>query len=292
MEMKTYIGNERIRVGINHLGAELISLVTVSDNREYMWKGDPAFWGKHSPVLFPIVGKLRDNAFLYQGKQYSLSRHGFARDMTFNLDSAADTRVIFSVESTPETLRRYPFPFRLLIQYTVREATLEVIYEVVNIGADTMYFSLGAHPAFAVPVVDGENYDDYSLHFNQVETLYSWPIDKAGLIERTPVPFLDHTDRLALRKELFYKDAIVLKSLKSNVISIKHKSDPHGLDLAFEQFPFLGLWAAKDANFLCIEPWCGIADSVDHNQDITTKEGIEKLPAGSVWKRTWSVTVY
>jgi galactose mutarotase-like enzyme len=155
-----------------------------------------------------------------------------------------------------------------------------------------MFFSLGAHPAFAVPIGEGRHYEDYHLQFNERETAPRWRIDAAGLIEPIATPYLDNADRLDLRKDLFYNDAIVLKGLKSTVISLRHHTDPRGLNFRFEGFPFLGLWAAKDADFLCIEPWCGIADSVDHDHSLTNKAGIEKLGSGETWTRSWSVDVH
>lgn len=290
--MNTYLQNDRVRVGIKSLGAELFSLRDIHTGREYMWKADPVFWGKTSPVLFPIVGTLRDNKYKYQGREFSLPRHGFARELSFELKSANERSATFTLRSSEDTLRKYPFHFRLDIGYALEGSTVVVTYHVYNEGGSEMYFSLGAHPAFAVPVTPGLHYEDYSLHFSHRETAPRWRIDGAGLIEPVATPCLDDNDVLHLRKELFYKDAIVLKHLSSSRVSLRHRSDPHGLDFRFDHFPFLGLWAAKDADFLCIEPWCGIADSAHHDHDLTTKEGIEKLAPGSTWSRHWSVTIF
>ena len=290
--MSTYLQNERIRVGIKPVGAELFSLQDTQSGKEYMWKADPDFWGKTSPVLFPIVGTLRHNKYKYHGKEYALPRHGFAREMPFELHSSAASSATFTLESSEKTLAKYPFKFRLDMGYSLEGATLIVDYHVYNAGDSDMYFSLGAHPAFAVPVTKGLHYEDYYLTFNHRETAPRWRIDEAGLIEPTATPCLDNSDRLNLRKELFYKDAIVLKHLSSTLISLRHKTDPHGLDFRYEDFPYMGIWAAKDADFLCIEPWCGIADSTNHNYELTTKEGIEKLAPKSTWTRRWSVTVF
>lgn len=290
--MSTYLQNERIRVGIKPMGAELFSIQDRKSGKEYMWKADPAFWGKTSPVLFPIVGTLRDNKYRFQGKEYSLPRHGFAREMPFELRSTTDTIATFTLESSEKTLAVYPFRFRLDIGYCIEGTTLIVDYHVHNAGDTDMYFSLGAHPAFAVPLVEGLNYSDYYLEFNQRETAPRWRIDAAGLIEPATTPCLDNSSRLNLLKELFYKDAIVLKDLSSTLISLRHKTDPHGLEFRFHDFPYMGIWAAKDADFLCIEPWCGIADSQGHNYDVTTKEGVEKLAPKATWTRRWSVTIF
>jgi galactose mutarotase-like enzyme len=290
--MNTYLQNDRISVGVKPLGAELFSLQDKQSGREYMWGADPAYWGKTSPVLFPIVGTLRDNKYKYGNKEYSLPRHGFAREMPFELRSTTETSATFTLVNSKETLVKYPFPFRLDIGYTLEGTSLIVTYHVYNEGDHEMYFSLGAHPAFAVPVTTGLHYEDYHLQFNHREIAPRWRIDGAGLIEPVATPCLDHSDQLNLRKELFYKDAIVLKHLSSNLVSLRHKTDQHGFDFRFEQFPFLGIWAAKDADFICIEPWCGIADSTHHDYELTTKEGIEKLAPRATWSRRWSVTIF
>jgi len=155
-----------------------------------------------------------------------------------------------------------------------------------------MYFSLGAHPAFAVPLVADTHFNDYYLLFNKVENAPRWPISPTGLIGRTPTPLLENTDRLALQRDLFSKDALVLKHLNSDKISLKHEKHDHGFDFHFKGFPYLGIWSTKNGDFVCIEPWCGIADNVDHDQDFTHKEGIEVLSAGGRWTRSWRVDFY
>jgi galactose mutarotase-like enzyme len=167
-----------------------------------------------------------------------------------------------------------------------------VTYHIVNIGDEEMYFSVGAHPAFKVPLAAGASYEDYSLIFNKVEDAPRWPISKDGLIEEKPLPFLEHTDALPLRKELFFKDALVFKQLQSDKIILQSKADPHGWSVSFPGFPYMGIWAAKNADFVCIEPWCGIADGVNSDQQITKKMGINMLPATGSFTRAWTLEVW
>jgi len=155
-----------------------------------------------------------------------------------------------------------------------------------------MFFSVGGHPAFKLPMADTLSYDDYYLLFNKTENAPRWPISNEGLIETTALQLLDNTNRLALTKSLFYKDAIVLKNLQSDEVKLKSDKHAAGLSFIFKGFPYLGIWAAKDADFICIEPWCGIADSVGANQVLNDKEGIINLPAGENFERTWSVTMF
>lgn len=281
-----------IKAVINPKGAELTSLVHKDHALEYMWSGDPAFWGKHSPVLFPIVGTLKSNQYLYKDQSYGLSRHGFARDQQFAVESQTTDAITFLTKSHEESLKVFPFAFEFRIRYTALEASLAVTYEVTNTGKDDMYFSVGGHPAFKVPLEAGTSYEDYYLSFDQEESAPRWPISPDGLIETTSIPLLQNTRRLPLTKALFQKDALVLKALKSSRISLQSDKSPHGLTMDFPGFPFFGIWAAKDADFVCLEPWCGIADGVGASQQLPEKEGINKLIAQEVFIRTWTVGLF
>jgi len=286
------IENELIRAVIQAKGAELTSLYSKANDLEYLWQGDPAYWAKHSPVLFPVVGALKDNTYYYQDKAYHLSRHGFARDNPFAVESHTADTITLLLRSDEETLRVYPFTFELRIKYTLYENSLAVAYSVINTGKEDMYFSLGAHPAFNVPLEKGLAYADYELVFDKTETAGRWPISKDGLIESAPIPLLQNSHTLPLSKELFHKDAVVLKNLASSIVSLRSGKGAHGLQFDFPGFPYLGIWAAKDADFVCIEPWCGIADSVHTNQQLVEKEGINKLVSCEEFVRTWTVAVH
>lgn len=286
------IENTAVKAVINPKGAELTSLVLKSSNLEYMWEGNSAVWGKHSPVLFPIVGTLKANAFRFREQSYSLSRHGFARDSQFAVESHTADAITFLLKSSEATLKVFPFHFEFRLRYTLTDHSLAVTYEVTNTGKYSMYCSVGGHPAFKVPLVESTTYEDYYLLFEQTENSPRWMISPDGLIEATSQPLLEQTNTLPLQKTLFQKDALVFKGLKSSRLSLKSDKTPHGLDMDFPGFPFFGIWAARDADFVCLEPWCGIADSVDHNQDITQKEGINKLKPKEVFMRTWTVTLY
>jgi galactose mutarotase-like enzyme len=289
--MAVTIKNELLSARINEKGAELESLFSDETGLEYMWNADPVFWAKSSPVLFPIVGQLKSNTYIFEDKPYSLSRHGFARDMEFEVEETGADHVTFLLRSNEATRLRYPFDFDLRIRYSLERNCLTVSYSVRNITAGAMYFSLGAHPAFAVPLVPGTKYEDYFLAFSNEETILRWKITSDGQIS-DPESFLQASKVLPLKKELFASDALVFKGLQSETISIKSSLHNHGLDFSFEGWPYFGIWAAPGADFVCLEPWCGIADSVDHNQSLTEKEGIQTLLPGSTWTREWSVKCF
>lgn len=287
--MQTVLENDQLRVALSAKGAELQSLVDKRSGLEYIWQADPSVWGKHSPVLFPIVGTLKDNRYQWENKWYSLPRHGFAREMQFLLADASSTSATLSLESSDQTKEVFPFDFLLKIKYSLKEDCLTVSYEVINSGDGPLYFSLGAHPAFNVPLQSGLDYEDYSLQFSEPETVDRWPITSEGLIARSPLSFFDNTESLPLSRELFAADALVFKSLKSNRITLRTQKDRHGFHFDFSGFPYFGLWAARNADFVCLEPWCGIADSENTNQQLISKEGVELLHASSTFMRSWSV---
>jgi galactose mutarotase-like enzyme len=286
------ISNEKLTVVVNPQGAELQSIIRKDTGLEYLWSGDPAFWGKKSPVLFPIVGGLKNNTYRYNDQSYTLGRHGFAREQLFTVAKQGKEHVSLHLSDNKNTLEVYPFHFDFTVQYLLQDDQLQVTYHVKNKDKNTLLFSVGAHPAFKVPLAEGSTYEDYYLYFNKEEVAGIWPLSPGGQIEMAPVPLLEHTHELSLKKSLFYQDALVFKNLASTAISIKSKATPHGLTLAFEGFPYMGIWAAKDADFVCIEPWCGIADNVDATGELEEKEGINRLAAGEVFERTWTVTIF
>ncbi len=286
------IESHLLRATIQPKGAELTSLFHKGHQLDYLWDADPAFWAKHSPVLFPVVGALKDETYLLGGKAYRLPRHGFARDSMFAVEQQEFDRISFLLKDSEATQSVYPYTFEFRIMYAVVEDSLAVSYKVTNNGKEPMYFSVGGHPAFKLPLVPGTSYADYFLRFDQVEQAGRWPIVSAGLLATNDVPLLQDTDRLPLTKSLFAKDALVFKKLKSTRVSLLTDKFSRGLTVDFPGFPFLGIWAAKDADFICIEPWCGIADPIDTDQDFTRKEGINKLDAGATFTRTWSVNTF
>lgn len=290
--MSIIIENENLRVAIQPKGAELDSIVHKQNQLEYLWQGDAAFWGKKSPILFPIVGTLKDNSYSYEGKNYYLPRHGFARDRTFVVEKQTADTATFLLKSDAESLKIYPFEFEFRLHYALKDNTLSVSYDVKNITQGDMYFSVGGHPAFRLPLVENTDYTDYFIELNTIETSGRYPLSNDGLLELSANPFLEDANEIPLHPSLFYEDAVVLKHLKSNSMAIRSDKTPHGLAMTFDGFPYFGIWAAKDAPFVCLEPWCGIADSVNTTQDLTLKGGINKLAKGERFVRTWETELF
>lgn len=290
--MKFFLENESLAIAVESKGAELQQLHCKQTNTDYMWSGDPAYWGKYSPVLFPIVGTLINNTYCIGQNQYQLPRHGFARDKDFEITSQSNQQVILSLSQDEQTLAAYPFNFLLQLTYSMQDNGLRCSYFVKNTGHQPMPFSLGAHPAFAVPFLPDTAYEDYFLEFEKDDLLTRWKLSNNGLISNQTENIILQNNRLPLNAKLFEEDAIVLKGMKSTKLRLACTKAQHGFDFSFQHFPFFGIWAAKNAPFVCLEPWQGIADNENHNQDILQKEGIKILQPGQTWSAYWEVAVF
>ena len=282
--------NKTLTAAIATKGAELQSLTNSQTNLQYMWSGDAKYWGKYSPVLFPIVGGLKNDTYYHQGKAYTLPRHGFAREREFAATQISEAEVLFTLTDDDSSRAVYPFAFELGLRYRLQGNSLLCTYEVYNPAAGELLFSVGAHPAFAVPLTADTVYTDYYLQFNATENLQRFKLDNGLIAAPEALPISN--GRLPLQQSLFYQDAIVLKHMQSNNITIGCNKNSHGLNFKFDDFPFFGIWAAKDASFVCLEPWCGIADSVHTDQQLKNKEGIIALAPATHWQRTWAVECY
>lgn len=280
------IENEYFKVKISTKGAELQSVYSKKLNEELLWQGDAAYWGKRSPVLFPIVGSLKEGKYVYNEKEYSLSRHGFARDMEFTHQTSTINSIAnFELVNTINTIENFPFEFSLKISYALLGESLMAMYQIQNTSkSENLFASVGVHPAFNVPLFQNTTFEDYFLQFNQDENSNIYPLTVDGLIKNSSVPFFKGNNEIKLEKSLFYTDALVFKDLKSNNIKLLHQTSGKGFNFSFsEGFKYFGLWSAKDAPFVCLEPWGGIADAEDATGFLEQKEGIQKIgPSDSV----------
>lgn len=282
--MNTTISNSALNVSIKHFGAELFSLKD-NQNKEYIWEGNPDFWGKHSPVLFPIVGTLKNNTYTIDGKEYQLPRHGFARDMDFQLIDKTENSAIFALKSNTETLQKYPFDFELQLIYSVENTTLNIEYKVINKGLNKMPFSIGAHPAIALP----EHFENYAFQFEKQEVLNYYLLENDLISNQTKV-LESENNLIPLQYELFENDALIFKTLKSNSLTLLQNSKPY-VKVDFEDFPSLGIWTKVEAPFICIEPWLGYSDTAENSGDLFKKEGILVLEANQTFNSKFSISI-
>ena len=282
--MNTTVSNSTLKASINHTGAELFSLKN-NQEKEYIWEGGPNFWGKHSPILFPIVGTLKNNTYTIDQKEYQLSRHGFARDMEFQLIEKTENSAVFSLESNNETLKKYPFEFELQLIYSLEKTSLNIEYIVINKSERKMPFSIGAHPAIALP----ENFENYSFKFEKEELLKFNLLENDLISNKTEV--LKTSDNLVrLNYKLFENDALVFKTLESNSLTILENEKPY-IEVDFEDFPSLGIWTKDQAPFVCIEPWFGYSDTAENSGDLYQKEGILLLDADQIFHSKFSIKI-
>jgi galactose mutarotase-like enzyme len=277
------LDNHISTVKINTLGAELVSFY--NNGRNYIWAIDEKFWNKTSPVLFPIVGRLKNDEYTFSENKYQLPRHGFARNHEFEISSQNEESVTFSLKESEETLTNYPFNFELKIQYTLKDSQLEIAYSVINNSNTIMPFSLGAHPAFAID----SDFEDYSLLFEKDDVLVNHELENENFTGKSvAIPLINN--QLPLSYSLFEKDAIVLKKLDSEKVVLLKKEIPY-LAVDYKGFPNLGIWTKPEAPFLCIEPWCGFADNINTKGTILNKEGIITLQPNEVFTTSFSIII-
>lgn len=279
--------NEYLNIEINPKGAELTSIKDVRSGFEYLWQADKNVWARHAPILFPIVGKVKNNVLLHNGRSYPMSQHGFARDQVFEKISESNNEVWYELKANAHTRTLYPFDFTIRLGYTLVDNTLSCSYEVVNKHNQPMYFSIGAHPGFNLPTAV---LSDYSIVFDQPETEERHLLSE-GLFNGTTKPVLSTPTQIDLNTPLFDDDAIVLKKLNSRKLTLQQKDGSFGIQLHFDGFPYLGIWTQKgNERYVCLEPWCGHADPVEGHDDISTKQGIIRLEGNKLFKRSYRLT--
>ena len=288
------IKNSEIKIEVNSLGAELKSFFCQKENIEYLWQGDPEFWNRSSPVLFPIVGKLLDDSYVYEHKKHSMTQHGFARDKGFLLVEKTRNLLKFLLKDDEETFKNYPFSFELYITYELKDRNLKIYYELVNKSLNKMYFSIGAHPAFNWPLTNkNEKQEDYYFEFEELKenTLERLPLLENGISTKFEKISLNE-NKLNISKDTFKDDAIIFKNENINSIKLKNSVNNKFIQVDFEGFSYLGLWSKPSgAPFVCIEPWYGIADFTNHNKNLEEKEGINILEKDETFSSFYSIKV-
>ena len=287
----TTLENDYLRVSIQPKGAELTSIFHKPSGIEHLWQADPTVWGWHAPNLFPVVGGCLNNQLLINGKTYPIERHGFARQSLFETTESSTTHAVFTLRPSEETRKHFPYEFEFQVIYEIEESRLTITYRVVNLDEQTMYFSVGAHPAFAVPFGSSEAYEDYYIEFEQAEPLKTHMLSAAGYFTGETKPVLTNGNQLALTKHLFDNDALVFKNLASRRATIRSYAHTHAVTVDYPAFPYLGIWAKPGAPFVCIEPWLGCADSEGQPKPIQEKEAVQHIDADKVFETSFSIEI-
>lgn len=279
---KVILKNNKLTVGVKTKGAELCSIYHNELGKEFLWQADPSVWGRHAPVLFPIVGQVQGGEYTYEGKQYKLSQHGFARDSQFEVKSYTETSVSLLLKSSDESLKVYPFEFELELNFSLEGDKLRAFYVVRNKTNGEMYFSLGLHPGFICPMEEGTSFSDYYIEFEKKENVDRLLLDGAFLSGERIKDVLKGNDKLPLNYPLFNNDAVIVEDFESKYISIKSEKTDRFVEMGLEGFPLLGIWSMpnKEAPYVCLEPWYGVADEKDSGKMYHQKKGIQHLLKG------------
>lgn len=288
--MKT-LSNSQLLIQVSPHGAELCSIFC--NGKEYLWQADPAYWKRHSPVLFPIVGSVWENEYRNEGQKYVLTQHGFARDMDFELISELSDEVRYRLTDSEETKAKYPFPFCLEIGYRIDGKKIEVLWEVRNTGTGTLHFQIGAHPAFYYPDFDPETTARGYFGFDKTEGLNYILIAEKGCADPDKKYPLVLTDGLLpLDTHTFDKDALILEDSQVKEVTLYNKEKKPYLSLCFDT-PLVGLWSppAKNAPFVCIEPWYGRGDRAYYTGEYKDKDWMQHLAPGGVFNGSYVIEV-
>lgn len=292
--MTVELKNAYLTVQINEAGAELSS-VKSADGIEYMWQADPKFWGRHAPVLFPIVGRLKDDQFTVAGQAYHMGQHGFARDHDFTVVKQTTTSATLELTDTAATREVYPYAFRLRLIYTLTDHELTVAYDVHNPANQELLFSIGGHPAFNVPLADpAGTLANYQLTVAPKKVYPHIPL-KAPLNDADNATDFDLTKPLPLTRELFKDDAIILDlDHQETTLMLSSDLDDHGVAMTIEDAPYVGTWSPypAEAPFVCLEPWWGIADNVATDGQLSHKMGINRLAANETFNAQYEIKFF
>lgn len=298
---KVYLENAQLMATFDTKGAELLSVKRKNrisgelEEQEYIWSGDPKYWGRHAPILFPFVGTQKGKQYQHKGIIYPMTQHGFARDKEFVMQTKEKNRIWFKLSSDEETKKCYPFEFILWIGYELEEDTIQVFYRVENYSKEKMYFAIGAHPGFTCPLVEGTLQEEYSFRFPHINALTYSIVNMENGLKRENTYQMDLVKKeeygyLKLEKGLFDRDALIIEQSRINEVALCKADNKPYVIVKFDT-PLFGLWspAGKNAPFVCIEPWYGRCDSEEFDGELSEKEYINELDMGESFERSYSM---
>lgn len=286
------LSNPELTLQVSPHGAELCSIVR--NGREYLWQADPAYWKRHSPVLFPIVGNVWQSTYLHKGKAYTMSQHGFARDMDFELTHASADELRYRLTDTAETRGKYPFPFMLEIGYRLRGRCIDVLWQVTNPSTEAdLHFQIGAHPAFHLPEHAPADPRRGFLGFDRTEGLNYIRIAEKGCVDPDTHYPLELTDGLLpLDTHTFDIDTFILEDGQVHEVTLC-ATDKHTVLAVRFDAPVLGLWSppGKDAPFVCIEPWYGRCDRARYSGEYKDRDHVQHLAPGETFESCYTIEI-
>ncbi len=285
------IDNGTIRLSVFERGGEMASMIF--NGIEYLWQGDPAYWKDRAINLFPINGRLKDGEYTYRGKVYKMNLHGFVRHSRLECVNETDSMLAFRMLSTQATREMYPFDFCYEVAYELKGSSIEITFTVTNTGKEPMYFCVGGHPAFNVPIGNVGQFSSYRLEFNKGVTPRKILFDDALLITGKTEPFPLDDGVLHLSHDLFDNDAIFLENAGTTV-ALRSELPCRGVKLTFKDMPYLGLWHTPrtEAPFLCIEPWSALSSYGDRPEELSAKRDVITLTPNGIYRNRWSITLF
>lgn len=276
------IENEYLKLSVKSFGCEIASIKSKSTGYEFMWQGDPEVWSGQAPILFPIIGRLIEDKFTYENKEYTLEKHGFGRRLPWEFIGENGSSMSFKLTDNDKTHSMYPFSFELIVTYTLNEKSVEVSHHIKNKTNGNMYFSIGAHPAFNCEIGD-------KLTFMENEKLRTEKID---LIKSLRLPgkfdFPQDNGTITITKDIFNEDALILSGFKSEYVTLISENSNRKIKFNLGGAPYLGIWAKPGASYVCIEPWFGVNDSTEKKENFTKKDGIIELRENEEFIFKWS----
>lgn len=284
--------NDVISIAVESRGAELKSLKKLDSGTEYMWCADAKYWGRTSPVLFPFVGGVKNREYRTKGRTYQMTQHGFARDMEFTLLSQNESELWFVLSSNKETLEKYPYKFTLKLGYRIEHTKVTVLWQVENPGEETLFFSIGGHPAFNCPLEGGSGQTDCFLDFGSTDKVTSTRISENGLALDAVDEYILENGKLALTEHLFDRDALVIEGNQTDTAALCGKDGMRYLTVTMDA-PLFGIWSppGKQAPFVCIEPWYGRCDNENFTGTLEEREWGNQIDPGQVWNASYTIEI-
>lgn len=284
--------NEELTLEVVSHGAEMKSLKDNMTGQEFLWCGDSTYWGRTSPILFPLVGNYKEKKTVFEGKNYHLSQHGFARDQEFALVSQKDDEIWFELTDTEDTLENYPFHFRLSLGYRLEGRKVHVLWKVENTDTRKMYFSIGGHPAFNCPMSEGEKQTDYKIVYDAEGPLVCSMLDENGAVIKEKKELVLEKNRMQITEHLFDADALVIEHHQAHKVGLENPQGKVYVEVEFDA-PLFGVWspAGKHAPFVCIEPWYGRSDRAEFNQKLEEREWGNELEPGEIFEKSYKICV-
>lgn len=290
--MEYEIKNQFLKVRIASRGGELRSICD-SEGREYLWQGDEATWNDRGPNLFPYMGRLTDKSYTYRGKTYHMEIHGFLINSGMELVKHEEDTLVMALEASERTREQYPFEFRLELTWKLKGRTLEMTWRVDNRDEKTMYFGVGGHPGFRMPVDEGLDLEDYVLDFGSSREVRREKLSGGGYMLDESEPFMLREGRyLDLHNGLFAEDSFILRDTTGSA-ALKSDKGSREIRVDFPDMNYLVLWkwAEEKTDFLCIEPWTSLPSREGIVEDLETQRNLISLDAGARYENRWSITV-